>query len=144
MNNGSQIAKSIVTTQLMRMENYRQLLYKDSNDIWTCGFGRNMENKGLSYSEALILLKNDVEECEKELLEHISFYKDLDSARQVVLLNMCFNLGLAGLMGFKKMLSLVAEGQYQIAAQEMLASSWAKQLPARAALLSLIMEKGHV
>jgi lysozyme len=126
------------------MEDYKQLLYKDSRGIWTCGFGRNMESKGLSYPEALILLKNDVDECEKELLTHISFYKDLDCARQVVLLNMCFNIGLEGLMGFKKMLDLVGEGQYQIAAQEMLASSWAKQLPARAALLSLIMEKGHI
>ncbi len=144
MNNGSQIVKSVVTTQLLGMEEYRRYPYKDINGIETIAYGRNLVNKGITQPEALFLLKNDIDECEQELLNNISYYKDLDSARQVVLLNMCFNLGLEGLMGFKKMLELVGEGQYQIAAQEMLASRWAKQLPPRAALLSLIMEKGHL
>jgi len=144
MNNNSQIAKTVVTSQLITMEKYEQLLYKDSVGVYTCGFGRNMQSKGLSYPEALILLKNDIDECEQELLSNIPFYKNLDAPRQVVLLNMCFNLGLAGLMEFKNMLQLVSKGQYQIAAQEMLASLWAKQVPERAKTLADIMEKGHL
>ena len=67
----------------------------------------------------------------------------LDDARQFVLVDMAFNMGLAGLKGFKKMLTAVEQGDYQTAAKEMLASKWAAQVGRRAAELSKIMKKGE-
>jgi lysozyme len=45
---------------------------------------------------------------------------------------MCFNLGIARLRGFKKMLAAMQAGDVETAAKEMLDSTWAKQVGARA------------
>ena len=55
---------------------------------------------------------------------------------------MCFNMGLSRLMTFKKMLLALEKGLYQIAADEMLDSKWAKQVSRRAEFLAQIMRTG--
>ena len=62
----------------------------------------------------------------------LPWFKDLDEARQGVLLNMAFQLGTDGLIGFTATLQLVQQGKYAEAAQEMLRSAWASQTPERA------------
>ncbi len=55
---------------------------------------------------------------------------------QEVLLNMAFNLGVEGLLGFRQTLALLAARDYAGAAQSMLASRWAGQVGQRAARLA--------
>tara|TARA_R110000751_G_scaffold44451_1_gene101737 strand:+ start:928 stop:1368 length:441 start_codon:yes stop_codon:yes gene_type:complete len=45
--------------------------------------------------------------------------------------NMCFNLGRKRFGGFKKMLAAIEDRDWERAADEMLDSKWARQLPAR-------------
>jgi len=45
---------------------------------------------------------------------------------------MAFNLGVAGLLGFKKMIVALKNGNYQLAAKECLDSRYAKEVGARA------------
>ncbi|MDP3115142.1 MAG: glycoside hydrolase family protein, partial [Candidatus Cloacimonadaceae bacterium] len=52
----------------------------------------------------------------------------MDEVRKSVLLNMCFNLGIGGLMGFNNTLAFIAAGDWERAANGMLASMWAKQV----------------
>jgi len=59
-----------------------------------------------------------------------------------VLLNMCFNLGIYGLLGFKKTLAYIKAGDWERAANNMLVSRWAKQVGRRAIELSELMRKG--
>lgn len=66
----------------------------------------------------------------------------LDEARKGVLLNMSFQLGLGGLLGFKNTLEQVKLGNYAKAAEMMLTSKWAEQTPARAKRLAKQMETG--
>jgi lysozyme len=66
----------------------------------------------------------------------------LDDARQDVLADMAFNLGVGGLMDFRRMLAAARAGAYDLAAAEMLASDWASQVGARARRLSILMQHG--
>ena len=59
-----------------------------------------------------------------------------------MLLNMCFNLGLKGLLGFNNTLAFIAARDWERAANGMLASKWAKQVGFRAIELSEINPNG--
>ncbi|WP_299494664.1 glycoside hydrolase family protein [uncultured Shewanella sp.] len=97
---------------------------------------------GITFEEALYLLDNDIELVESQLLKNINFINKLDDIRKVVLCDMAFNLGMAGLLKFKRMLRAVELGNYQMAADEMLASKWARQVGQRAIDLADMMRSG--
>jgi lysozyme len=59
-----------------------------------------------------------------------------------VLVNMGFNLGPEGLLGFRRTLRAVEEGRYADAAEGMLRSKWARQVGARAVRLAAMMREG--
>ena len=46
--------------------------------------------------------------------------------------HMAYQMGVSGVMNFKKMLSALVSGNYQLASQEALDSMWATQTPERA------------
>ena len=73
---------------------------------------------------------------------HLGWWRTLTCARQRVLVNMAFNLGVAGLLGFKNTLSAVQRGHYEQAASGMMASKWAQQVGARADRLAVMMRTG--
>jgi lysozyme len=52
-------------------------------------------------------------------------------------------LGINGLLGFKNTLEFIKAGDWERAANGMLASKWAKQVGMRAIELSELMRKGH-
>lgn len=109
----------------------------------TIGVGRNLEDKGLSNEEALFLLQNDIIEAVKELKKAFLFFDSLNETRQIVLIDMCFNLGINGLKKFKKMIKALENKDFSLASKEMLSSCWAKQVGARARSLALLMETGE-
>lgn len=73
---------------------------------------------------------------------NIAFAHLLDDARLDVLINMCFNLGIYRLLGFKKMLAALERRDYIQASIEMMDSRWAKQVGGRAVELSVQMQTG--
>lgn len=93
----------------------------------------------------MVLLDNDILSCEAELLkEHLPVvYAGLNDTRKAVLVNMCFNLGISGLLGFKNTLAFIGAGDFERAANNMLASKWAKQVGLRAIELSEQMRKSY-
>lgn len=115
--------------------------YRCTEGKLTIGYGRNLEGKGLSQYEAEVLLALDLEECIKDL-RALEFWSSLNEARQAVLIDMRFQLGKAGLMGFKNMLDALKWGDYDKAADELMDSRYAKQTPNRAARNSDIMRAG--
>ena len=133
-----------IKEQLIRHEGLRLKPYRCTAGKLTIGIGRNLDDCGISQSEAYIMLINDIMNCEKQLQAKIpDIYNGLDEVRQSVLLNMCFNLGINGLLGFKNTLSFIAAGDWERAANGMLASKWAKQVGMRAIELSEMMRKGQ-
>jgi hypothetical protein len=53
---------------------------------------------------------------------------NIDPIRRAVLVNMAFNMGINGLLGFKHTLELVRDHKYADAADSMLNSKWAHQV----------------
>lgn len=123
-------------------EGVRNKPYKCTAGKLTIGVGRNLDDVGLSDDEIEYLLKNDIERCKKDLDKNIPWWKDLDEVRQFVLVDMCFNLGIVGLMKFERTLKSIKAGKYEDAAKFMLESLWAKQVGKRATSLSSMMKKG--
>ena len=132
-----------IKAQLVRHESLRLKPYRCTAGKLTIGYGRNLDDKGISKSEAYELLANDIRSCGEQLIDEIpEIYSGLDEVRKSVLLNMCFNLGIGGLLGFNNTLAFVAAGDWERAANGMLASKWAKQVGHRAIELSELMRKG--
>jgi lysozyme len=132
-----------IKEQLVRHEGLRLKPYRCTSGKLTIGYGRNLDDYGISQTEAYVLLENDIQNCEKQLLDEIpEIYNPLDEVRKSVLLNMCFNLGIGGLLGFNNTLTFIGSGDWERAANGMLASKWAKQVGRRAIELSELMRKG--
>jgi len=134
--------RELLVYELSRDEDVRAKPYKDSVGKLTIGVGRNLDDKGLSKAEINILLNNDINDCESDLDREMPWWRQLNDNRQRVLLNMCFNLGITRLKGFKNMLRDVQNGLYDQAAVEMLDSLWAQQVGGRAVRLAKLMKNG--
>lgn len=120
--------------------------YQDHLGFWTIGIGRLIDKEkggGLSDEEVDFLLRNDIMKRLVELRRQLPFFDELDMPRQGVLLQMAFQLGVAGMLSFKTTLQLVRLGKYKDAAIAMLDSKWARQTPARARRLAKQMETGQ-
>ena len=133
-----------IKEQLVRHEGLRLKPYRCTSGKLTIGIGRNLDDRGISQTEAYVLLENDIQNCEMQLVDEIpEIYNTLDEVRKSVLLNMCFNLGIGGLLEFNNTLAFIAAGDWERAANGMLASKWAKQVGMRAIELSEMMRKGQ-
>ena len=132
-----------IKEQLIRHEGLRLKPYRCTAGRLTIGIGRNLDDRGISQKEAYTMLERDIQDCEQWLIDKIpEIYNKLDEVRQSVLLNMCFNLGIKGLLEFKNTLAFIDAGDWERAANGMLASKWAKQVGRRAIELSEMMRKG--
>jgi lysozyme len=124
--------KERLEKQLKRHEDYRKHPYKDTEGNLTVAFGRNLDGKGISRSEARMLLSNDIDDSLAECKKRFSFWDNLSELRQEVVCNMMFNLGWPKLKGFKKMIAALEKKDYELAAAEMLDSKWRLQVKGRA------------
>lgn len=136
-----------LTAQLRRDEGTRATVYKDTLGFDTIGVGRLIDSRkpgsGLRPDEIDYLLRNDIADRVEALTKALPWFDRLDEARQGVLINMAFQLGTAGLLGFKSTLALVVAGKYAEAAEQMIKSKWATQTPARAKRLAEQMKTGE-
>lgn len=108
----------------------------------TLGFGRNIEQRGITPDEAEYLLANDIRECREVLARDYSWFTALDEARQAALTDLCFNLGAHRLAGFPKFLAAMGRGDWPRAAQELRQSRWYGQVGRRAPRIVGMIETG--
>jgi len=108
----------------------------------TIGIGRNLDDQGIAHLEALSLNDNDIRDFTKELVEALPWVATLDDARFGAFLNLCFNMGVTGLLGFKNMLLAARLGRWDKAAAELLDSDYATQVGDRAKRLAKQLETG--
>lgn len=130
-------------TQLLREEGAESCAYQDSLGFWTIGVGRLIDSRkggGLSSDEIDFLLENDIKTKTAEVLQALPWVSKLSEPRQAVLIGMCFQMGIGGLLKFKRALGSIEDGHYGEAASEMMDSAWAKQTFGRAARLAKQME----
>ena len=132
---------SNVKDWIKKCEGFRSHLYKDTVNKWTVGYGRNIEDNGISKEEADFLFDNDFNRCQKELAP-FPWYVNQPQNVQDALMNMCFNLGIARLLGFRKMIMALTAKDYTKAAIEALDSKWANQVGQRAKDVALMIKQG--
>ena len=129
--------------QLIREEGAESCAYQDSLGFWTIGVGRLIDSRkggGLSNEEIDMLLDNDIKRNYEAVLKALPWMEKLSDQSQAVLIEMAFQMGVSGLLQFKRTLGSIEDGQYGEAAVEMLESKWAKQTPKRAYRMALQME----
>ena len=139
-------------------------MYEDHLGINTVGIGRNLEDRGITDGELLFINKkiedvyekglteeeayyhcmNDIAIVEKELLANKSIVNQLTDVRQMILVDMAFNMGVPRLMQFKNMWMAIEKVNYPLACLEMLDSKWANQVGNRAVRLSEAMKTGEL
>jgi len=120
--------------------------YQDSLGYWTIGVGHLIDRaKGGRLPEDIIdlLLDHDIEEHSEALYRALPWVRELDEVRRSVLIDMAFNLGVAGLLKFKRTLKAVQDRDYTPASVYMLQSLWARQVGSRSKRLSLMMRTGQ-
>ena len=121
-------------------EGYRAHVYLCSAGAQTVGYGRNVDADGgigISEDEADYLLRNDIartiDECKRW-----DWFDRLDPSRQSVVVQLCFQLGYPRLSNFNRMLMALSQEppDYETAADELLDSRFAEQVPERATRLA--------
>ena len=138
-------------------------VYQDHLGINTVGIGRNLDDRGITDGELLFMNKtiddvydnglteeeayylcmNDIAIVEKELLDSKPVVNQLTDVRQMVLVDMAFNMGVPRLKLFKNMWMAIEKVNYPLACEEMIDSRWASQVGNRAMKLSLAMKNGE-
>ena len=121
----------------------RMMPYRDTQGLLSIGFGRCLDKIGITFDEADYMLAGDIAATVSAVTAALPIiFEALNDVRQRVLCEMAYNLGLAGLMGFKQMLFGLQQSDYNTAADAMLTSLWARQVGARAVLLAHMMRTG--
>lgn len=131
-----------IKEQLILHEDLKLKPYEDSEGYITIGVGHNLDAQGVKRELVMKWLDEDVKEVVDELEQYDWFHK-LDIVRQKVIIDMGFNLGVPGLLEFKKMIQAIKEDDYERAVAEMKDSKWHDQVKDRASRLEKMMRTGE-
>lgn len=109
-------------------------LYKCTAGKLSCGYGRNIENNGISKDEAELMLKNDIEVCKTALYGIFGFetFLLMPDRCKTVLYDMIYNLGETRFKTFKKMVKAVKSKDFLEAAKQIKDSRYYNQVRNRA------------
>lgn len=131
-----------IKSDLKAEEGFRSKPYKDIVGKTTVGYGRNLDDVGVTQQEAEVMLDNDIQKSIHDLQMHLSWFDALSENRQRALVEMCFQMGITGLLGFRKMLKAMEQRDFVTARHEALGSRWALQVPQRAARVTNLILNG--
>lgn len=128
--------------QLKKHEGLRLKPYRDTVGKITIGYGRNLDDNGIREIEADVMLRNDMYDSLNEAKKVIENFNSLSLLRQVVIVNMIFNLGINRFLNFNKTIAAVNANDFKTASAEMRNSHWYEQVGHRAEELCELMLKG--
>lgn len=140
-----------IYSQLKRDEGEILRVYLDSRGIPTAGVGHNLSAHGLNWPVGTPItqeqsdswLKEDLQTSIDNMDTHLSWLTELNfQMRYWAVANMCFNLGIVGLLGFHRTLTAIEDRDWNNASTAMLSSRWATQVGARATRLATQMRTG--
>lgn len=123
-------------------EGFSSKPYKCPAGKLTIGYGRNIEDNGITKDEAEYLLLNDIESARDELLKNYPWASKISYHRRFVLTEMVFNMGIVKFKQFKNMLAACEQGDWNKAAEQALDSAWHKQVGKRAETLAQVLKEG--
>ena len=119
-------------------EGFRGEVYQDHLENDTLGYGTLMP---ISPIEATVLLRMRLDGMIKELSTKEPVFNMVPPEAQSILAEMAYQMGVNGLLKFKKTWKYLQAHDFEAAAKEMLDSKWHEQTPNRAKELSERMSK---
>lgn len=138
-----------LTALIAKHEGLELKPYKDSVGKLSIGYGRNLEDVGITRNEAAAMLRTDVANAYMDA-NRFDWFDGLNDPRQSAIVNMVFNLGLPRFKGFKNTIMLLEKGRYRAAAEEILKGSgpggkskWYCQVGKRAEEISEMLMTGE-
>ena len=112
-------------------EGFRSSPYCCSEGKQTVGYGFNLEAIKMPEEVADHWLRIIVDDITSQLSVY-NWFLSLSYDRATVIIDMAYQMGVNGVLNFKRMINALENGNYDLAAAEMLLSKYAEQTPARA------------
>lgn len=109
----------------------------------TIGYGWALNKTPMHKALGEAVLRDMAQERIFELHHRLPWVRELDEVRQVVLYELAYNLGVAGLLAFEKTLEYVRRRRFAQAGVELLDSDAARSLPGRYHVLSDMLVTGR-
>ncbi len=148
---GDELLNFIAENEGLKLKPYRCPAGK-----WTIGYGYNMEangipgwmvdkvlsGKGITEGDAERLLITEVAECISQCGKIVPGFSTLTHNRKIAMVDMCFNLGAAGLAKFKTMLACIGRGDFGGASKAAVNSKWYKQVKLRGVRVVKLIREG--
>ncbi len=136
-----------IVDDLVRDEGFKPMAYRDHLGKLTLGIGFLIDPdepgaQPMPRNVANLWMMEILKSVKAELDTVLPWWRALSDARQRALLNMAYQLGVAGLLKFKKTLEHMEATDFDAAASEALRSKWARQTPARAQRIYLLIKNG--
>ena len=109
------------------------------------GIGRNIEANGITALEAYDLNDHDIDTAIGQVVSRFPWFHDLDTARQIVLVELMFNMGPKTLGGFTNTLAAFARHDFVAAVAGLKASKWFRQVqPSRSGRIIQMTATGEL
>lgn len=131
-----------VATDLKIDEGWNPSLYRDSLGYWTIGFGFCVDpatHAELPRDVGEYWLNVLVGNCIQDVNQALPWVASQPTDVKRALYNMAYQLGVDGLLAFKRMLASLQAGDRHTAATEALNSHWAQQTPRRAQRMAALI-----
>tara|TARA_Y100001938_G_C8049986_1_gene411145 strand:+ start:497 stop:910 length:414 start_codon:yes stop_codon:yes gene_type:complete len=121
---------------IKKHEGYVGVVYKDSLNVDTIGYGFAIKDLELDRDICDIILERKIKDLHDRVKNKFKWYGYMPQEIKDVVMEMCYQLGVGGFSKFKKTISFLQNKQFKDASEEMLDSLWARQTPNRAKELS--------
>lgn len=99
-------------------QDYKEFPYADNGTI-KIGLGRDIQNRGISLSEALYLTVADLNYYNDKLSAYVKFYDSLSDPRKCVLIFLAYQNGLQNLFKMNEFMMALESSDYERAANEL-------------------------
>ena len=125
-------------------EGFSSRLYKDTEGLNTIGIGFCLDRRLMPREVALFWLDLIIDELIDDLSRTNNYetYLALNDPRKFALINMCYQMGVAGVCQFRMMWGSLAEGDYESAADHAIDSKWYRQTTERATRIATVIRSG--
>jgi lysozyme len=124
-------------------EGRKNRVYLDTRNNITAGIGHNLSAHDIEEDIIERWFEQDSGYFYNRLAEHFYWFKSLNEARQIALVDMCF-MGFIALLSFVEMIKCFEKGDFDGAADEILNSDYALELPKRAHDIAHIIKTGSL
>lgn len=106
-------------------------LYLDSRKVPTIGVGHNLRDTTISLAASDHILNDDINDKELDLLSALAWAQNLSDVRFIAIMNMAFELGVHGVLEFRKALDAMRVGDWPTVEHEIIHSDWHDEVPDR-------------